>query len=102
VPTIPELAPEGPKRTVISLFTSIPVIGYTIFGPPGLPKERADALRASFAEMMKDSEFLGGVEKLHVEMEPLSGVELQQLVTRAAQAPAADVAALKEALKPLE
>jgi tripartite-type tricarboxylate transporter receptor subunit TctC len=102
VPTIPELAPEGPKRTILTLFTNIPVIGYTIFAPPGLAEERAEGLRATFAEMMKDAEFIAGVEKLHVEMEPLSGAELQDLVTRTARAPAADVAALKEALKPLE
>jgi tripartite-type tricarboxylate transporter receptor subunit TctC len=102
VPTIPELAPEGPKRTILTLFTNIPVIGYTIFAPPGLVQERAEALRAVFVEMLKDPEFVAGVEKLHVETDPLSGPEVQDLVTRTAQAPAADVEALKEALKPLE
>ena len=102
IPTIPELAPDGPKRTVLTLFTNIPVIGYTMFGPPGMPEDRSEALRATFATMMKDPEFVQGVEKLHVEMDPLSGAELQQLVTRTARAPAADVEALKEALKPLE
>jgi tripartite-type tricarboxylate transporter receptor subunit TctC len=102
IPTIPELAPEGPKRTILTLFTNIPVIGYTIFGPPGLPQDRSEALRATFATMMKDPEFLSGVEKLHVDLDPLSGAELQELVTRTARAPAAQVEALKQALKPLE
>ena len=102
IPTIPELAPEGPKRTILTLFTNIPVIGYTIFGPPGLPQDRSEALRASFATMMKDPEFLSGVQKLHVDLDPLSGTELQELVTRTARAPAAQVEALKQALKPLE
>jgi tripartite-type tricarboxylate transporter receptor subunit TctC len=102
IPTIAELAPQGPARRILTLFTNIPVIGYTIFAPPGLPEERGEALRAVFAEMMKDAEFVAGVEKLHVEMDPLSGPELQDLVARTARAPAADVAALKEALKPLE
>jgi tripartite-type tricarboxylate transporter receptor subunit TctC len=102
VPTIPELAPEGPKRTILTLFTNIPVIGYTIFGPPGMPEDRAEALRATFMTMMADPEFVAGVEKLHVELDPLPGAELQELVARTARAPAADVEALKEALKPLE
>ena len=102
VPTITELAPDGAKRTVLTLFTNIPVIGYTMFAPPGIPEDRAAALRASFATMMKDAEFLAGVGKLHVEMDPLNGAELQDLVTRTARAPAAEVKALQEALKPLE
>ena len=102
VPTIPELAHEDKARTVLTLFTNIPVIGYTIFAPPGLPKDRAEALRAVFAAMLKDPEFVDGVKKLHVENEPLSGPELQELVTRTARAPADIVAALKEAMRPLE
>ena len=102
VPTIPELAPDGKARSVLTLFTNIPVIGYTIFGPPGLPKDRGEALRGVFAAMLKDREFVEGVQKLHVENEPLPGPELQELVIRTAQAPADIVAALKEAMKPLE
>ena len=102
IPTIRELAPEGQARTILTLFTNIPVIGYTIFAPPGLPSERGEALRGVFAAMLKDPEFIEGAQKLHVEADPLSGPELQALVARTARAPKADVEALKEAMKPLD
>ena len=102
IPTIPELASDDHAQSVLTLFTNIPVIGYTIAAPPGLPKERGEALRAAFATMLKDAEFVQGVKKLQVEDDPLSGDELQQLVTRTAEAPGDVVESLRQAMKPLE
>ena len=102
IPTIPELASDDHAQSVLTLFTNIPVIGYTIAAPPGLPKARGDALRATFATMLKDAEFIQGVKKLQVEDDPLSGDELQQLVTRTAEAPGDVVESLRQAMKPLE
>jgi tripartite-type tricarboxylate transporter receptor subunit TctC len=54
-----------------------------------VPKDRADALRRAFMNTMKDPEFLADAEKSQLEINPVSGEEVEQLVKDVYQTPKA-------------
>jgi tripartite-type tricarboxylate transporter receptor subunit TctC len=64
-----------------------PDIGRSIVAEPGIPAERAAALRQAFTATMADTEFLADMRKRNLNAEPLSGEELQRIVAAAAATP---------------
>jgi tripartite-type tricarboxylate transporter receptor subunit TctC len=48
--------------------------------PPRTPKERVDTLRHAFDATMKDPEFLADAKKANLDLEPVTGREMQQIV----------------------
>jgi tripartite-type tricarboxylate transporter receptor subunit TctC len=80
VPALPEFGQDELGRTVLKLIGGVTTIGLTLFGPPGIPKERAAALRQAFMDMTKSPEFLADSQKGGFESEPLSGDDLQKFV----------------------
>jgi tripartite-type tricarboxylate transporter receptor subunit TctC len=48
--------------------------------PPGVPKDRLQALRHAFAETLKDPEFLAAAEKSRLSIDPVGGEELRKIV----------------------
>jgi tripartite-type tricarboxylate transporter receptor subunit TctC len=54
-------------------------IGRPIAGTPGIPAERAAALRAAFMQTMKDPAFLADAEKARIPIDPMSGEEVTKL-----------------------
>jgi tripartite-type tricarboxylate transporter receptor subunit TctC len=55
--------------------------------PPGVPKPQADALRRAFANLVKDPEYLAEANKLRIDIAPLSGEEVLEVISKLAQAP---------------
>jgi tripartite-type tricarboxylate transporter receptor subunit TctC len=68
-------------RQLMRLFVSTSDIGRTMVIPPDVPKDRVDALRAAFVAMTKDPTFLAEAKKLNLDLDVLSGEQLQKLVT---------------------
>jgi hypothetical protein len=64
-------------------------IGKSILAPREMAPERIGILRAAFAAMLKDPEFLANVETAHMDYAPLPGEELQKLVVDAVSVPEA-------------
>jgi tripartite-type tricarboxylate transporter receptor subunit TctC len=56
------------------------VMGRPFLAPPGVPKDRAEALRKAFMDTMQDRDFLAESEKAQLEIVPVSGDDLQKLV----------------------
>jgi tripartite-type tricarboxylate transporter receptor subunit TctC len=68
--------------------------------PPGTPKERVTLLRNSFTATMKDPEFAAELKKADLDLNPLSGAEVEATVRKLFQLDAAMVAKLKNILVP--
>lgn len=66
--------------------------------PPGTPKDRLQTMRKAFMDMMKDPEFLADAEKSKLDIEPMSGDELERTVTGLFKLNPKVVAKLKDAL----
>lgn len=68
--------------------------------PPGTPKSRVNLLHNAFNATMKDSEFLAEMKKSKLEINPLTGAEVNGFVRKLFQMDAANVAKIKEVLIP--
>src|SRR5829696_1181995 len=80
VPLVMDLAKTDEQRTILKLIFGRQVMGRPFAAPPGVPKDRADALRKAFAETMVDPAFLAEAEKAKFEITPVSGEKIESLV----------------------
>jgi tripartite-type tricarboxylate transporter receptor subunit TctC len=67
--------------------------------PPGTPKERVQLLRSAFLETIKDPAFVADAEKAKLDLDPLSGEELEGIVLRLFRLSPATISSLRQALK---
>ena len=100
VPAITEFAHNDLDRTVLRLLGSVTDIGFTIMAPPGVPLERAAALRKAFLEMARDPDFVAEAKKIGLDPEPQSGEELQSTITDTLNATGEAVQKLREVTQP--
>jgi tripartite-type tricarboxylate transporter receptor subunit TctC len=70
--------------------------GQPFVAPPDVPAARVAALRRAFDATMKDPEFLADAQKSKVDLDPVSGEELQKLTEDLMATPPAVVARLNE------
>jgi tripartite-type tricarboxylate transporter receptor subunit TctC len=65
---------------------------------PGVPADRVTLLRRAFDATMKDPAFLKDAEKVHVDVVPISGEEIQKIIGDIRGAPKSVTATMKTAL----
>ena len=80
VPTCVEFAKTPEQKQILSAVVNATEIGKSVLSTPGVPADRVEALRTAFTEMTKDPEFIDELEKMRVELTPMSGAKLQELV----------------------
>jgi len=80
VPLVMDLAKNDEQRTTLKLIFGRQVMGRPFAAPPGVPKDRTEALRKAFAETMADPAFLAEAEKVKLEITPVSGEQIASLV----------------------
>ena len=97
-----DLATAPDDRTALKLLSAPTAIGRPIFTTPSVPQERVEALRAAFNATMKDPAFLATAAKANMDLNPVSGEELQRIVAELFATPPSAVQRLKEILAPLE
>ena len=64
---------------LINVVMAAPEFGRPFVAPPGIPKDRLEILRESFAKTMKDPEFLMEARQLGLDDNPKNGAELERL-----------------------
>jgi tripartite-type tricarboxylate transporter receptor subunit TctC len=82
VPLAQDLARNDDDRRLLELFAARQEIGFPVFGPPGIPADRTAALRKAYMETMRDPEYAAEVRKMSVDLDPLSGEQMQALIDR--------------------
>jgi tripartite-type tricarboxylate transporter receptor subunit TctC len=82
VPTALEFARNDEERQVLSAILIAAEIGTAYFTTPGVPADRVNALRRAFDETMKDPEFLADANKVASPITPMTGEDLQKLVSQ--------------------
>ena len=68
--------------------------------PPGTPKNRVETLRNAFNATRKDPEFLAEMKKSKLEINPLTGAEVDSIVRKLFQMDAKNVAKIRDVLVP--
>ena len=99
VPLILDLAKSDADRQALLLAIARLEYGRPFFLPPGVPDERVNALRRAFDATMKDPAFLEEAKKTKIDIDPLSGEEVQKLVGQVSQTPADIVARVRTAME---
>jgi hypothetical protein len=81
VPLAINLAKTDEARKLIEVGVhndSATALTYTL--PPGTPKERVNLLRAAFMNTLRDSEFLAEMKKSRLEIDPVTGAEVEKII----------------------
>ena len=68
--------------------------------PPDVPAERVATLRKAFDQLMTDPGFLADMNTLKLEVAPISGIEIENLMKTLYAAPPAAVAKMRAAIAP--
>jgi tripartite-type tricarboxylate transporter receptor subunit TctC len=87
VPTVMELARNDRERQALELILAGQAMGRPFAAPPNVPADRVTALRRAFDATMKDPAFLADAAKQKLELQPVSGEDIQALVGRMFKAP---------------
>jgi tripartite-type tricarboxylate transporter receptor subunit TctC len=99
VPLISEFANERQKQ-ILKLVLSRQIVGRPFAAPPGVPEDRKLALRKAFDDTLKDAAFLEEAGKLKLEVNPVSGVEVEKLMRELFATPKDIVAETRTAIAP--
>jgi tripartite-type tricarboxylate transporter receptor subunit TctC len=80
VPRAEELAQSDDDKKVIRLVFSQGIFGRPFVLPPGVPADRVAALRKAFVLALNDRALRAEADKMQLDVDPMSGDELQKLV----------------------
>ena len=88
VPLFLDLVRSNPRGEPVAQFMSQAVaIARPVAAPPGVPPERVEILRRAFDATMQDPAFLAEAGKIGAEIDPLTGEQVQGIVTRVLATP---------------
>jgi hypothetical protein len=79
----PYIRNDTDRRAVEVMVGFEQAFGKSYLVPPETPADRVAMLRAAFAAVLKDKEFLAEAEKVRIEITAQSGEEVQRVVERA-------------------
>jgi tripartite-type tricarboxylate transporter receptor subunit TctC len=88
-PGLLDFAYDDRSRNLLGLLGSGPEIGRSFVAEPGIPRERAAALRKAFMEAMADPALIAEIAKRKLNLEPLAGEEVQKIVAASVATPKA-------------
>lgn len=86
-PSVYDLLKSDDDRAVLDLILATQRLGRPFAGPPSLPADRTAALRKAFDAMVRDPEFTANAERQKVDLQPLSGPEIDEVLKRAYATP---------------
>ena len=99
VPTALELEHAPADRQLFEIAFAEQVMGRPFVLPPGVPRDRIEALRKAFDETMKDPDFLADAKLQKAEIDPVSGEAINALLDRVYAAPPDVVARIRGLIK---
>jgi tripartite-type tricarboxylate transporter receptor subunit TctC len=82
VPTVWKYIRSEDDRKAVELVVSQTVFQRSYIAPPGTAPDALTALRTAFDAAMRDPQLIEDAEKLRVDIAPLSGIKVQELVAK--------------------
>src|SRR5262249_40931221 len=86
IPMARELAPTGDALALIELTEQPYAMARPFAAPPEVPQDRAQALQAAFLDTHSDPQYLEEAAKLKIDVSPVSGAAVLEMVGRVAGA----------------
>jgi tripartite-type tricarboxylate transporter receptor subunit TctC len=87
VPLLVNLVADANLKKVLGLLAFDGELGRPFLMPPGTPKEYVAAMRKAFDETLKDAAFLADAKKSRLEVDPVSGAEMDTMIKDAFETP---------------
>jgi tripartite-type tricarboxylate transporter receptor subunit TctC len=99
VPWVMDLAKTDEDRQLFRMIFARGAVGRPFIAPPGVPADRAEALRQAFQDTVNDPDFLREAHQARLEISPLSGAEAQALIEEVYATPPHVVERAREILR---
>lgn len=96
VPLLGDLVKTSEDRTALTLLLGPSDMGRPFMAPPALPEDRTSALRTAFDRALKDADLVKEAAALRLDVNPVSGAEMQERIAAFYKAPAAVVTRTRE------
>ena len=100
VPHVWDYVKSEEGRKVVELVTGQQVFQRSYIAPPEIPAAPLGILRSAFDATMKDAQYLAEAQKLRVDIAPLSGAKVQEIVRKLHATPKNVVQAARAAIRP--
>ncbi len=100
VPLVMDYAKTELDRQVLELTFAPQFYARPFFAPPGVPAERAAALRAGFDATLKDPQYLAEAKKQGLEPELVTALQIEDLINRFYALPPAVIKRAKTVMAP--
>ena len=97
IPLAAALATTPEQKQALQLALARLEFGRPFFMPPDVPAERVQAIRRAFDDAMKDKEFLAEADRLKIEIDPVTGEQIGEMLANMAKTPADVVARVRTA-----
>jgi len=93
VPIAPDLAKTTEAKQALELILSPDILARPYLAPPRLPADRLATLRKAFDQATADPAFVADIDKQHLDLGPMGGLEMEALIRKLYATPQ-DVVAL--------
>jgi hypothetical protein len=98
VPFVLDMAKSPDDRQALELLMSPHLFARPFAAPPGVPLDRLTALREAFAQTIHDPEFLDEAKRSQLEVDYVSGEQIQEILQRLYNTPTDIVNRVKKAI----
>ena len=98
VPFAMDLVKEPEKKQILYLHFAPQAMGRPFAAPPDIPADRKAALIRAFDDTMKDPELLAEAAKLRMDIDPMTGKEIDGLLAQIYATPPDVVAKAAQAI----
>jgi tripartite-type tricarboxylate transporter receptor subunit TctC len=92
VPTMVEMGQTEEARAILHFFASAAEVGRSIVAPPDMPMATVRIMRRAFDAMLVDRAFIEETRRAGIQVKPLTGERLQEVVAEVAKFPPALIA----------
>jgi tripartite-type tricarboxylate transporter receptor subunit TctC len=96
VPLLGDLVKTPEDRSALTLLLGPSEMGRPFMAPPALPADRTAALRGAFDKALKDPDLVKEAATLRLDVNPVSGAEMQERIAAFYKSPDAVVARTRE------
>ncbi len=96
VPLIMEYAKTDEQRQILRVILTGQEMAWPLVAPAETPRERVELLRTTFLAMLADEEAKVEAKKLGIDLEPISGAEIQKLLENVYATPPAVIERVRE------
>jgi tripartite-type tricarboxylate transporter receptor subunit TctC len=99
-PTAIELVEGDEAKLMLRTYAAKYKATYPLVLPPGVPEDRVRALRDAFEESMKDPQMIAEAKRFGIDIDPLSGAGIEQLIRDVDAVPQVVIDKLRKMIEP--